>query len=720
MRPVVYLLFGLLIGVGGYRLASVEGSAERADRRPFDSRILSAPADTSPAFAPGAREDGTSAFDELAALYAWAATMDADAAAAEVAAILDEPPASQRDRRLTVLMSRLLSLEPTAAAAKLSELNNSVSQLQPVFEDWARAQPERALRLLPGIPDARMASTVAVTLVEGGGYSQEAYATVESALPPSIEVTEFWLSALRSHVRSDPDRALAVATGISDARLRHKALRTVASGWPLDRLEDATRLSPAIDDPRLARMFRFALLDRLAKDDPERAIQYVANAGRGEFENWNALQAAIGELAQENPTRALEMAEEIPRPFGDALRQAALSNWADEDPLGALAYVEALPVSRQQQSFRQAVAAGYAMADFDAAWAWAQNLQPSSDDVVAAVLAARARTAPADALRRVDALPREARTQALQNIVITTATTGDPAEIARSLVAISDGPAKEQAIALLGQFWAQTNPTAAVDWFIEQGANLAPSAFNQIGQQLGQVDPQAAKQMTSRIPASAREAWVTGVASGYSATDPDGALQWVSAFEGQPGYDAAVSQLIPYLVKKDPVAAGRLIGSIETPAYRANATITTASQWATQDPATAARWSEAIAEEATRSSAVGQVGQVWSWSDPASATTWALGLPQGVVRDAAVVGVLQGTARNGQPDLALLDSIGSEKLRQQAVQSIAFSVMRTDPDAARALIDEHIGDPQLREQLKQMLTRNAGSFGMATRSIMSP
>jgi hypothetical protein len=101
------------------------------------------------------------------------------------------------------------------------------------------------------------------------------------------------------------------------------------------------------------------------------------------------------------------------------------------------------------------------------------------------------------------------------------------------------------------------------------------------------------------------------------------------------------------------------------------------------------------------------VASTWVNQDAAAARQWAFALPGGELRDAGIAGLLTATAATGAFDPALLDAMTSDVTRQQTVSRVVLQLARSDQARARELMNTHLTDPALRQQVEQQLTQLA-------------
>jgi hypothetical protein len=139
----------------------------------------------------------------------------------------------------------------------------------------------------------------------------------------------------------------------------------------------------------------------------------------------------------------------------------------------------------------------------------------------------------------------------------------------------------------------------------------------------------------------------------YALNDPAAALSWVSQFQGQEFYDAALGGVLIASAQVDPRRAAELLS---------------------------------LASAEVQAGTAPQVFQIWANDDASAAERWTLDLERGETRDAALNALIARHAMSGDFDRSLLDAFSSDPARQDALQRVIPMLSRTNPDAAEALL----------------------------------
>jgi hypothetical protein len=213
--------------------------------------------------------------------------------------------------------------------------------------------------------------------------------------------------------------------------------------------------------------------------------------------------------------------------------------------------------------------------------------------------------------------------------------------------------------------WAARDPEAALEWLLANGDRASAASIAQAAEALGRTDPAAAAARVDQVPETLRARWIKAAAQGYADRNPEAALEWLTPYTGQDGYDAAVAAIAQRAARSDPQAAARIFARVET------------------------------ATAADSLGAVSAIAAGLSARDVRAARAWAASLPAGNLRDTALTPVLVASAANGAVERSLLAEFSNAVAEQRALGEAVIALARTDPAAARRLADEHALPPEL-------------------------
>jgi hypothetical protein len=451
------------------------------------------------------------------------------------------------------------------------------------------------------------------------------------------------------------------------------------------------------------------VLREWARDDPLAMIAYLGERGDTTPAGAAITQAAFDEILDVDVDQLLVLADRLPASMRIGARRTALMRLAEENPRRALDYIAEIPADSSRDVLLMSIARGYARNDPDAALAWARGFDSPILDRVLWVVAERD---PARAVEMAFAMQSSSeRLEAMQALLYNGQV--DPGVFADRVLALPDSGLRDQAVQMLAGVWISRDADAAFEWLVGNAVQIGVGSFAELAQQLGYQDPIAAARVANRIPSNARGAWIRGVASSYGRADPKGALAWIEQFEGGPGYDAAVSELVQTAAAHDPQAAARLLARVSDTSlgsYR-GAAGSVAYHLAKQNPAAAAQWALDLGDVQARELAIGAVARQWAEANAPAAGNWAMSLPQGQVRDAALTSLLYGIAEERIPEGGLLGAFSVDNARKKASRGVVAILAQRNRDDARRWIESQITDPREREQAERLLETGAFKRG---------
>jgi hypothetical protein len=602
----------------------------------------------------------------------------------------------------------LISLGALAGAIAAHYLDSRSAASSRMFLETTKPAPEARMNDAAASTRDFPSAFDALRAVVGNNERDFAAALASLRQPGGEGLT---VELIAASARISPSAALRQTVLIDDRAERARALERVASIWADTDPRAALAALDVIGDPRLRDVFQAATLREWARNDPLAMIAYLGERGGMTPREAAITQAAFDEILDVDVDQLLVLADRLPASIRVGARRTALMRLAEENPRRALDYIAEMPADSSRDVLLMSIARGYARNDPDAALAWARGFDSSILDRVLWVVAER------DPPRAVEmALAMESvseRLQAMQALLYNGQV--DPPVFADRVLALPDSGLRDQAVQLLAGVWISRDADAAFEWLVGNAVRIGVGSFAELAQQLGYQDPIAAARVANRIPSNARGAWIQGVASSYGRADPKGAIAWIEQFEGTPGYDAAVSELLQSAAAHDPQAAVRLLASVSDTSlgsYR-GAAGSVAHYLAKQNPAAAAQWALSLDDAQAREFAIGAVAREWAEANAPAARNWAMSLPQGEVRDAAFTSLLYGVAEERIPDGTLLGAFSVDSARMEASRGVVAILAQRNRDDARIWIESQITDPGEREQAERLL--ETGAFKRGTR-----
>jgi hypothetical protein len=271
--------------------------------------------------------------------------------------------------------------------------------------------------------------------------------------------------------------------------------------------------------------------------------------------------------------------------------------------------------------------------------------------------------------------------QTLERMVYSQIAARDPLDALTRAEALPPGETRRimtmQAIMQL----AMREPADALAWLDTHRTGVDSNVYGSVATAVSRQNPELAARYVQSVPESARGAWITAVAAGMAASDVDAALSWLGAYRSADYYSDAVAGIAQQLGSFDPACAAQLLSDVDPGSPEGRA-------------------------------AVSGIAAMWAAADPEAAEAWARALPRGDVRDRALMALAPKLGERLLDD-ATLGLFSTQQSRDSAAGAAITTIARADPQRARQLVDAHISDPRLAQQIGGIIT-GGGAPGQLT------
>jgi hypothetical protein len=255
--------------------------------------------------------------------------------------------------------------------------------------------------------------------------------------------------------------------------------------------------------------------------------------------------------------------------------------------------------------------------------------------------------------------------------------------------------------------WAKTDPQAALAWAQSLKGRDKDQAMTSVVRELASTDPQKAVAMAATMDGEAQEDAYASIATQWGAKDFDAAEAWVKSLPASLQEDA-LARAIGSLANSDPVLASKKVDSMESGDAKERAITRTVDAWSRENPAQAAAWLIKQGDDVDDDAVRGLVRN-WATQDDKGVLAFIQQQPAGDLRDEATQSYIwSNRSDNYQNVLSLAESIEDNNQRQRAIAVSAERWMQTDPDAAKAYIQQ---SPYLSDQAKRRLEQGRGFRG---------
>jgi hypothetical protein len=284
---------------------------------------------------------------------------------------------------------------------------------------------------------------------------------------------------------------------------------------------------------------------------------------------------------------------------------------------------------------------------------------------------------------------------------------------------MSSGSLRTQARQIIAQRWAQTDPSAAFAWILQQPSSQARSQMLQgVIRTFAKQDLDSARALADTLTGNERSTAMLAIAAPWAAQDPQAAAAWVVSLdslqermqalqsigvqlahsapsalkqllEALPASDATnlVPTITGLLASVDPEAAAPLVARIDDAQQYGSAASNLVRQWARQDPAAARRWIEAQPSD-RRGQLYKGLTMGWSQHDSDGALRFARSLTDPASRDNALVGTINASQLDADRLEQLHEELTTPAAQQQVAGFLYYALQGSDPTRAEQYRDQ--------------------------------
>lgn len=200
---------------------------------------------------------------------------------------------------------------------KTDHYGNTGTEMELLFQAWAKADPMAALDYIDGNPD----------MVRNRGNVLEVWAASDAAAAEKWAIEKhtgeganpYMAAVIKGIASYDLGKAARMTQGMPEGRERGAAIDAVAKALLMQGTEAAFAFPDTIQDEQLKGSFVMMISQNLARRDPQAAAEWVASMESGELQN-RASGDIAGRLARVDVDKA--------RDFVSSLQPAARANAA--------------------------------------------------------------------------------------------------------------------------------------------------------------------------------------------------------------------------------------------------------------------------------------------------------------------------------------------------------------------------------------------------------
>jgi hypothetical protein len=497
-------------------------------------------------------------------------------------------------------------------------------------------------------------------------------------------------------------------------------------GTPVDAPSRADRPPEAIDLLTLA-------TGSVGTAERAALFRLVAEADRGSLEALTAqvaalpplegrklaLEALLTRYAEIDPRAAVALTRTLGLP--GAVAATVYETWARNDPRGALQALSELP-PQTALTFGIAVLEAIGNDGLSIARVLGAAPQIDADRFRIEAALAKARDDPPAGLEDLLALPPSQAGGAFERLAVIWLERDTYGAMAAA-EAVADDTLRNELKAALTRTWANLDPDALVDYFVDLDGEGREELLR-LGalQAFALVDPQRALQAAENVPgelgammkraalltvaqddplaalriaetltsAAEREPLISAIAASYGRTDPEAALAWAQSLNPPSGH--VIANVLAGLARVDPDRAIDLLfrtmdGMGQRGAGPFMTLVASGSLSAEHTGALAAR----LLAAPNRSQELTMLTSAWAQREPHDAARWLLANGSAAPRNALGAAALHLARSDPPAAIALLDAVPPER-RATWLGAVAEGYAQNDPRAAANWIAPHRGE----------------------------
>ncbi|MFO7725505.1 MAG: hypothetical protein R6V45_08160 [Oceanipulchritudo sp.] len=288
-------------------------------------------------------------------------------------------------------------------------------------------------------------------------------------------------------------------------------------------------------------------------------------------------------------TGSVRLLREIPSgPARDQVLGLFLEGWAENDGRSAIAFATSVPSPQERQAAIASALRGWSKDQPPDAWNWVIEREGTSRQAerwLEVILADLGMGNRQTALLLLEKLPSEAFQARMARVVMEQILQAEPPREALEWLSEFPPEAEDAAAQYLARVWAQTEPSAAADWF-EEAFPGRREGLAEILREWVYLNPEAAADWTwNELPDSEREELLPFIAEEWIANEgPAPLAEWLNSLGADPLLDGAIEALALASTSMDPATAMVWAQSVIDPDVRSMLEIYIGREWIRMSP----------------------------------------------------------------------------------------------------------------------------------------
>ena len=497
------------------------------------------------------------------------------------------------------------------------------------------------------------------------------------------------------------DDAVLEALAIDDLAKRRRALGKTFGELAEQEGFDAMAKALALDVPSERHLAVNAVMNRLAPDDPQRALE-VAQEFRGGLRD-DLVRSAIQAMALADPVGALAVCRAMP----DGERSctpSAYRQWAMIAPAEAAAYVKRNERGHQVDQQLYTVFWTWSHGDPDGAMSWLQGdgVGALSDQERLNLATYLVRDDPSYFVQLADSFDVDGRNR-LQQERIAALATFDIDVAVSEVSAMLDDPAFPTVAQTVSSKWAQRDPAAAAQWALSLPERSRFASLQAVVNRWASGDPEAARSFVQGLSdAALRKTGFSAVFDGMAEQDSARAFDWLITLSPGDVDAGRVGRAASRFASEQPIAALNMLTQYQSREWAQEGYRAALRELAQKDFAQARQWFARIEDEQLAIDVVHSLASSAARRNYEDALNWAMGL-EGGARDPALSAISRRVRSRDQRPAQLIAAVRDSNMRFSVTFNVASKFAVSDPAYARRLIDGAKLPADLEARLREQL-----------------
>ncbi len=627
-------------------------------------------------------------FEQTRALY----VLLGDADSTEILGYLDQtraiPRADDRRAAVSILLSRLSTVDPQAAlnyATKARGVDRQ-RQLHGLFYEWSKFTPEAAVERIAqlGSPEDQEIALIAYVRAKLSLTMRELTLLLRQF--PQVEPVRVVSTAIPQLAKSSPRESFQFITSLENSRARATGLHAWSNAIPIAFIEDALDMAEDIEQTMHRNSVFSNLFLRYGDADPVAALEKFKTGAYG-GNGRQIVAPAIGAIAKNNPRQALELAMSLnPQEVQSSAAVAAIQVWVREDPIQAMQAIEQIEdAGLQRRVIRNSAYAFLADEDVNV-MQWIERFRPYDSNIWQHALQTLSYTRPEQALEVFHAMPDSPLKEQMQTMVAGNIASNSIDKALELLKTIPAGAAYDQAATQVARRWIASEPENALVWILEQNESTQTQLLNNVASGFAREDLDLALAMADEIPASAQSNWIGGILEEYAKQRPEAAAGWLQQFSDFPEYQNWQTNLLSSVMSMDPKLGLRMLEDVQDPNVLRQVISSTRHGYGSGKIGDLGKWYQRLDPLQQSPELAATIAQNWYRSDPDGALRWVRNLDLSGERDEAAMRIAMQYANELSDMEKLLKIVESEDTRFSMVKVMLQNGRSLNQSETRRLI----------------------------------